>query len=161
MKFQLFRVSTTDPKPGIDELNQFLERNLVHKVDQRLVDDGQESFWSFCVRFASGGQVVSQASRGASNKIDYRHVLSSEDFAIYSRLRALRKGSAEKEGVPPYALFTNEQLAEMVKRRVSSAAAIAEIPGIGTSRVTKYAEAFVDELQKAIGADPGKSEPFA
>ena len=53
-------------------------------------------------------------------KVDFKEVLSDPEFAVFARLRALRKERADAEGVPAYALFTNEQLAEMVQRRGAS-----------------------------------------
>ena len=50
---------------------------------------------------------------------------------------------------PSYAVFTNEQLAEMVQRRVASAAALREIAGIGEARIEKYGAAFLDILKEA------------
>ena len=43
---------------------------------------------------------------------DYKQVLKPEEFEVFSRLREWRKGVAEKEGVPVYVVFSNEQLAE-------------------------------------------------
>ena len=51
--------------------------------------------------------------------------------------------------MPAYAVFTNEQLAEMVQRRVTSAAALREIAGIGEARVEKYGPAFLDLIEQA------------
>ena len=45
-------------------------------------------------------------------RIDYKEVLSAPEFERFARLRLLRKELAEKEGVPAYAIFTNEQLAQ-------------------------------------------------
>jgi superfamily II DNA helicase RecQ len=56
--------------------------------------------------------------------------------------------------MPPYALFTNEQLAEMVARRVTTLPALGEIPGIGKARLEKYGSLFVESLQKAFAAEP-------
>jgi len=43
-------------------------------------------------------------------------------------------------------VFTNEQLADMVKKRVSTKAALKEIEGVGESRIEKYAEAVLERL---------------
>ena len=51
-------------------------------------------------------------------------MLKPEEFEVFSRLRDWRKGVAEKEGVPVYVVFTNEQLAEMVKKKVGTKAAL-------------------------------------
>ena len=53
-------------------------------------------------------------------KIDYRAVLDERTFALFSHLREIRKALAEKEHLTPYAVFTNEQLAEVAKVRCSS-----------------------------------------
>jgi hypothetical protein len=58
----------------------------------------------------------------AVGKVDYREVLSAQDFAVFSKLREVRKGLAEKEGVPPYTIFTNEQLAAVVRQKVTTKA---------------------------------------
>jgi superfamily II DNA helicase RecQ len=81
--------------------------------------------------------------------VDFKEVLSEAEFAVFARLRALRKQLAEAEGVPAYALFTNEQLAEMVQQRVSTATGLRQIAGVGEARVEKYGPAFLDLLTQA------------
>ena len=109
--------------------------------------DGPNSTWAVCVSFDRYGAQRPPAGKRA--RVDYRDVLDEPEFAVFARLRALRKELAEGEGVPPYALFTNEQLAEMVQRRVVSVAALKEIAGIGEARVEKYGEAFLAVLKEA------------
>jgi superfamily II DNA helicase RecQ len=78
--------------------------------------------------------------------VDYKEVLKPEEFEVFSRLRDWRKGVAEKDSVPVYVVFTNEQLAEMVKRRVSTKAALKEIEGVGESRIEKYGDAVLERI---------------
>lgn len=80
-------------------------------------------------------------------KLYYREVLNEADFALFARLRALRKDLAEAEGVPAYALFTNEQLAAMVQSGARSPASLLAIDGIGEARVAKYGERFLEVLR--------------
>jgi superfamily II DNA helicase RecQ len=97
--------------------------------------------------------------------VDYRQVLDASTFALFSRLRDLRKTLAEQENVPPYAVFTNEQLAEIAKRRCDSPAALGKINGIGTARVEKYGAILVatllehDKQQGTAGAGGGSGKP--
>ena len=46
----------------------------------------------------------------ASKKVDYKEILSEEDFIFYSKLRELRKELTNNEALPVYTFFTNEQL---------------------------------------------------
>jgi ATP-dependent DNA helicase RecQ len=49
-----------------------------------------------------------------------------------------------------YNVFTNEQMAEMARRKTSSLAALGEISGVGAARLEKYGQAFVDEIAKVL-----------
>jgi superfamily II DNA helicase RecQ len=90
--------------------------------------------------------------------VDYREVLSAAEFQVYAHLRALRKTLADRDGVPAYALFTNDQLAAMVRQRVDSAAALGRIDGVGPARVEKYGATFLDALRAALAAPASTQE---
>ena len=90
------------------------------------------------------------AGRPEKTKIDYREVFDERDFATFAALRTLRKELAEAEGVPAYALFTNEQLAAMVRGKARTVADLAAIEGVGKSRVEKYAAAFLKALADSL-----------
>jgi superfamily II DNA helicase RecQ len=45
-----------------------------------------------------------------------------------------------------YVVFSNEQLAQVVQKKVSSKAALKEIEGVGDSRVEKYGAAVLERL---------------
>ena len=83
------------------------------------VDQGADSFWSFCVDYLESRSGADPGGRTFSGrgKIDYREVLSPEDFAVFARLRQLRKEIAQADAVPVYTIFTNDQLAQMVQSR--------------------------------------------
>ena len=76
-------------------------------------------------------------------------MLNEADFALFAKLRDLRKKLAEQEGVPAYALFTNEQLAQMAQQRVTTQAQLAALDGVGPARIEKYGEAFLNLLLSA------------
>jgi superfamily II DNA helicase RecQ len=137
------------------ELNAFLARHRVVTMERRFVDNGPDSFWALCVDFLNAdprtGSVPGAPGR-SERKVDYREVLSPEQFAVFAKLRDVRKGLADREAVPVYAVFTNEQLAAMVKGGVDSRAKLREIEGVGDAKVEKYAEAFL----AVLGAVPSK-----
>jgi superfamily II DNA helicase RecQ len=98
----------------------------------------------------------SQLSR---NRIDYKTILSPDEFTIFSLLRELRKKLSQQEGVPVFALFNNEQLAQVVQRRCSSKADLLGIEGIGEAKVDKYSEKLIATLSKFASAQPSSDLP--
>jgi superfamily II DNA helicase RecQ len=75
-----------------------------------------------------------------------------------SKLREWRKGVAEKEAIPVYAVLSNEQLAAMVQNKVGSKAGLKAIEGVGDARVEKYGDALLHVLAGA-GAPPPPDRP--
>lgn len=142
MKYRFLRVPVSHPEDGEQALNRFLAGHRISRVEKQWVADGEHSFWAFCIGYEEGAEPVAEKRA----KVDYREVLNQADFAVYAKLRSLRKEIAEKENVPAYALFTNEHLAAMVQNRVRSAEAMAAIPGVGKARLEKYAAPFLEIL---------------
>jgi superfamily II DNA helicase RecQ len=158
MQMRFFSVPALDPASAEAELNRLLAAGRVAGLERQFVAAGAASFWAVCVSLADGpGPLPAALKAGAGRKLDYREVLSEADFAVFARLRDLRKTLAEAEGVPPYAVFTNEQLAALVTGRVHSVEAMARIEGIGPARVERYASAFLPVLREATIA--AKAEP--
>jgi superfamily II DNA helicase RecQ len=152
VRFRFFTIPLHGGEDQAQELNRFLAGHRLLAIDRQFVADGANSAWAICVSFDENGAEMAPrpvGSVGKRGKVDFKDILGAEEFAVFARLRALRKERAEAEGVPAYALFTNEQLAEMVQRRVVSATALREIPGIGEARIEKYAEGFLAILQEA------------
>ena len=147
MRYRIFSVPIQDPGDAEAELNAFLDSHRVLDVERELVVDGRHSLWCFCVCYTEGAPPSAGKARG-KGAIDYREVLSAADFAVYARLRQVRKVLAERDGVPAYAVFTNEQLAEAVRRAPGSAAELAAIEGVGQARVEKYGAALLDALRR-------------
>ncbi|HZS81530.1 MAG TPA: DNA helicase RecQ [Stellaceae bacterium] len=69
--------------------------------------------------------------------------LSPEEDRLWRRLRAKRLDLAHEQGVPPYVIFHDATLMEMVRRRPGSLAALAQIPGVGRSKLERYGEMFL------------------
>ena len=90
-------------------------------MERHLIDQGSNSFWTICVDYSNSLSADPTRNQNLSrNRVDYKAILPPDEFEVFSRLRELRKDIAQAEAVPVYALFSNEQLAQMVQRRCRS-----------------------------------------
>ena len=145
MQLKLFILPIKNLQAAEVEMNAFLRAHRVLAVKKEFVPDGENSFWTFCVEYlesVAGGVV----SGGKPPKVDYKEVLKPEEFERFSRLREWRKGAAEREGVPVYAVLTNEQLAQIVQKKITTRAGLKDIEGVGDARVEKYGDAVLQGL---------------
>lgn len=159
MKLLFFTIPVFGPGPEIEELNRALATERVVAIDRQLVQAGAGSAWAVCVTVAGGARESTPAGLSRESKVDWKAVLPPEQFEVYARLRLLRKVVAEREGVPPYAVFNNEQLAEIVRRGVRNSAELGAIPGVGAARVEKYGVQFLAELRAIKAEGPGSTLP--
>jgi superfamily II DNA helicase RecQ len=157
MRIKYFACSCRGDDEASESLNQLLNNHKIVSIEKHFVQDGPTSYWALCVTYIeqNADSRPGQIKRG---KIDYRELLPDNEFAVFAKLRNLRKMLADREGVPAYALFTNEQLAAMVQRRVSTPKALREIEGVGDARAQKYGDEFIAILRAGLPSLIASSE---
>lgn len=147
MAQRFFIVPVQSSESAEAELNEFLSSHKVMTIDRRWVDLGANSFWAFCIDFIPAGNAPNaRSSQVTRSRIDYKEVLTAEEFAAFSQLRQLRKEISQAEAVPVYTVFTNEQLAQIVQQRCRTKADLSRIEGIGEARIEKYADLVIPLL---------------
>jgi superfamily II DNA helicase RecQ len=65
--------------------------------------------------------------------------LGEAERVLFNTLREWRSRKAHDEGVPPYLVFTNRELLEIVRQRPESPTALGNLHGIGRGKVQRYA----------------------
>ncbi|MCG8455333.1 MAG: HRDC domain-containing protein [Holophagales bacterium] len=158
MKIKFFSVPALDPGDGERELNRFLAQHRVASVERELVADGQASFWAVSVTYLAPERSAPAERR---SRIDYREVLSAEDFEVFAALRSERNAIAKRDGVPAYHVFNNAQLAAMVEGRHRNLEQLSSLDGVGPARLAKYGQKFLDLLSQLqaveqLGDIPGE-----
>ncbi|MEE4462784.1 HRDC domain-containing protein, partial [Azotobacter chroococcum] len=67
----------------------------------------------------------------------------------WEALRALRRKLAEEHAVPPYVIFPDATLLEMLRSQPRSLSEMARVSGVGARKLERYGEAFLEVLNKA------------
>lgn len=142
MQNKFFKVPASNTASGESELNSFCSSHSISHVERHFVADGENSFWAIAVTYSEQSSKTASTSK-RSERIDYKEILSSDDFSIYARLRDERAKIAKEKGIAVYAIFSNEQLSQMVTQKISTKAALQKIEGIGKSRADNYADTFI------------------
>ncbi len=95
---------------------------------------------------------TSATSRSASKRggQDVRDQIT--DHAGWEALRACRKALADKQGVPPYVIFHDTTLFDMLERRPENLDQLAEVSGVGAAKLEKYGDVFLQTLREIAQA---------
>ena len=72
--------------------------------------------------------------------------IEEEDRALWKALRATRKRLAEEHGVPPYVIFHDATLSEMLVHRPKTPESLLKINGVGDQKLAKFGKDFLDVI---------------
>lgn len=151
MQIKIFTIPVMGGEMLTEEMNVFLRSKKVLQVKELLVNSETEGvFWCFCVRYVDD---VTAAER-EKIKVDYREVLDEASFRRFSAFREIRKKVALDDAVPAYAVFTDNELAELAKEEVLTLEVIKSLKGVGEKKVEKYAQHFITRTVDEAGKQP-------
>jgi len=100
--------------------------------------------------------ISSNSEKTSKNPEDWRKILKESDLGLFNLFREWRSKRSKKEGVPPYVLFTNNQLAQIVIKRPQSLADLSKIEGIGKAKLEKYGQEILGISKIAAPAEEKK-----
>ncbi len=73
--------------------------------------------------------------------------LESADQPLFDALRALRKSLADERGVPPYVIFHDKTLYEMIASLPTNLSEMADISGVGEQKLERFGESFLSVIR--------------
>jgi ATP-dependent DNA helicase RecQ len=75
------------------------------------------------------------------------------DSDLFDVLRRVRLDLARERGVPPYVIFHDTTLRDMVQRRPKTIADLREVYGVGAKKAADFGDAFLDAIRTFRRAD--------
>jgi ATP-dependent DNA helicase RecQ len=88
---------------------------------------------------------------------EWRRTLSEEQMGLFNLLRDWRSKRCKKDGVPPYVLLNNNQLAMIVRTRPQSLADLIKIEGIGKKKIDAFGLEILEITKLSVPATANDS----
>ena len=89
---------------------------------------------------------VSKAERGARAREAFA---GANEDPLWLALKAKRTALAREQGVPPYVIFHDSTLLEILNRKPCSLTEMGQISGVGQAKLERYGDAFLQVLEDA------------
>ncbi|OEC35368.1 ATP-dependent DNA helicase RecQ [Pseudomonas cuatrocienegasensis] len=86
-------------------------------------------------------QHTAKSSSSAASQL-----VRGEERVEWEALRSLRRKLAEEHGVPPYVIFPDATLLEMLRSKPRTLSDMARVSGVGARKLERYGEAFLAVL---------------
>jgi ATP-dependent DNA helicase RecQ len=105
---------------------------------------GETTVW--LRRDSTPARKVSKAERGARAREAYA---GANDDPLWQALKACRLELAREQGVPPYVIFHDSTLLEILNQRPQTLDELGRISGVGHAKLARYGDAFLETLEDA------------
>ncbi|HSC83065.1 MAG TPA: DNA helicase RecQ [Pseudomonas sp.] len=90
-------------------------------------------------------QQAAKASGSSASQL-----VRADEREQWEALRTLRRKLAEEHSVPPYVIFPDATLLEMLRSKPASMSDMAQVSGVGARKLERYGEAFLEVLNDAV-----------
>ncbi len=78
--------------------------------------------------------------------------MRADERELWEVLRTLRRKLAEEHSVPPYVIFPDATLLEMLRSQPRSLDEMSRVSGVGARKLERYGQAFLDALTDGSAA---------
>ena len=141
MQIKLFTMPVFGGEQVEEEVNKFLRSHRVLQLERHFVAD-QGGYWAMLVEYTGGDPIAEAPPQGRRERKDVSVDMSDEVKERFNLYRDVRKELAGQRGIPPYLVFTNEELAILAHLPVVNEETIKGIKGIGPQRLKDYVGFF-------------------
>lgn len=149
MKLKVFTLPFSDSAGGFDDgpLQEFVADKEVIEYTEHFFVHERTPYLTLVLAYRS---LSDDRRRRPGSTQDFRAELDENEREAFDALKAWRAARAKAEGIPPYMIASNRQLAKMITLRAASRSALSGIEGIGEARAARYG----DEILQIIGKHP-------
>ncbi|MPT17452.1 MAG: DNA helicase RecQ [Pseudomonas sp.] len=92
-----------------------------------------------------------QAAKASSSAAS--QLVRGHERDMWEALRSLRRKLAEEHSVPPYVIFPDATLLEMLRSQPGSLSEMAQVSGVGARKLERYGQAFLEVLNGSAADD--------
>jgi len=93
------------------------------------------------------------STRGSGSASPASQLVRVEEREQWEALRTLRRNLAQEHAVPPYVIFPDSTLLEMLRSQPTSMAEMGRVSGVGARKLERYGEAFLQVLAGTGGGE--------
>ncbi len=152
MKLKIFTFRFSESSGGFDDeaLQKYIsDKEVIESANHFFVHDKTP----YLTVIISYRDMSSEERRRRPRYHNYLNDLDEREAEVYNALREWRTIRASQEGIPPYLIVNNKQIAQMVKLNVRAKTELSKINGIGETKIKRYGADILKVLSKFLKLD--------
>ena len=162
MKVKVFKIRLNPEFLEKDEniVNEFLETHKISKTATSFVETG-DTFWTILVYYNVTVQTDEKPKRYIKEetkdvKFEFKredlenYPLNEIEIKILTNLKTWRQDKSNEQNLPPYIIFTNNDLIAVTKCKPNDISQLFNIKGFGDTKIEKYGDDIISIINATI-----------
>jgi len=160
LKLKIFTLKFSPSTEGFNDqpLQEFI-------VDKEVIDFTDHFFIHekipYLLILLSYRHISQGEKRMLNRRQDPYSALDAREKEAYDALKAWRAARAKQEGIPPYMIANNKQIARMITQKAMIKADFDKISGFGEAKIAKYGQDILSALAKYLRPDSIKKSEIS
>jgi len=140
----MHKIITLEFKNGkfdYETINEFTKNKKVIKTESSYIKENGKNYFSIYIEYEDTNQPKStnRISNNNYNSIEFNFE-NEIDKELYEKIKAWRKETALKEGIPVFLILNNSQLKQIILKKPDTKTKLEAIKGFGAKRSDKYSK---------------------
>lgn len=156
MLARVFTLRFSSMLDGFDDtpLREFIKDKEVHTLRDHFFVRNDVPYLTLVVSYSQppllkpAAPVAENKPSGGRHDEGWRHLISEAEVPLFNALRDWRAERCKRDGLPPYVICTNRQLAAVIAARPQTLASLGRIEGFGEAKLKKYGQEILAILAK-------------
>lgn len=159
MQIKLYTVPVFDSEKIEEELNRFLRGHRILQLERHFCADNG-GYWAIMIEYVDGDPVAEAPPASRRERKDFTEGLTEEEKLRFEYYKKVRKQLSDKNSIPAYLVFTNEELALLAKIPELSEDTTRNVKGIAPQRLKDYIRYFytVEDAEASRETDSENSQ---
>ena len=138
MRLKVFTLPFKSSFDGFDDtsMREFLSDKKIEFIREHFFTENNRNYLAIVVCYQESS-ITNQSFKTKKNRDEWKKVIKEENIPLFDSLREWRRVRAKSDGVPPYIIFDNVQLARIASKRPESITGLQAIPGVGQGKSRK------------------------
>ncbi len=155
MQIKIFNLRFSDRIDGFDDepVRDFLaDKEIISLKEYFFIRKGVP-FLTVIATYKAGDETKMPAKVQGRESDDFepRKILDDSQMKIYNSLVEWRNETAKKGGHPPFIMFSNQQVADIVMKDPKTENDLSSIKGVGNVKIAKYGKKVLEIVRKHRG----------
>ena len=150
MLIKIFTIEFNAQSKSFDdaEIVAFLKDKVLLSVKDYLIEEGGKKFLAVVITFSVKEQRELIGAKNVGQSKDWEKLINVDNQPLFEALKNWRRDESKRQGLPPFIIFTNKQLADITVMGPKTLNHLSQVDGVGPQKLNRYGDLILSLVER-------------